>query len=161
MAPHHFTELVWADKGALAEPVPQLPLPWSLHSQPMLLNQELPPLARRSDQFCSSTLHKPIMFIIQAESNYTPHQAKIPKPLFFFLVIVWSCSQGGLISVPEVLFSVCRTKVIFGGTKHLEPPMIEKASAQHDMDVGAVTSICKGILIQSLSVRRGESHEWH
>lgn len=81
-----FTEVVQGDRGALAEPVPQFPLTRSLYSQPRLLNQQLPPFARRNDQFCFPTLHKPITFtrLTQAESNCTYHQWKIPKPPFIF-----------------------------------------------------------------------------
>lgn len=76
--------------GALAEPVPQFPSPQFLYWQPTLLKQQLPPLARRNDQFCFSTLHKPIMFtrLTQAESNCTHHQWKIPKPPFIFQLLL-------------------------------------------------------------------------
>lgn len=60
------------------------------------------------------------------------------------------------------VYLVCRTKMILGGTKHLEPPLAQKAAAaQHEMVVGGVTSMCKHSLIQSLSTKRGESHRWH
>lgn len=51
--------------------------------------------------------------------------------------------------------------MVLGGTKHLEPPMAQRAAAQHEMDIDGVTSMCKGSLIQSLSTQRGESHRWH